>query len=134
MDGKSPLLSDYERIYQKEDLDRILRAQSSLSAKTSLPKQPTGELSIGHGCSLTQTVFNGKLCYSSVLLLIYILLPMEKFLIYVKRYQITNVHHLKRMKNLRQKHSGVSTYICFSFMLTRYQESKGSTLSNNLTY
>lgn len=59
MDGKSPLLSDYERIYQKEDLDRILRAQSSLSAKTSLPKQPTGELPIGHGCSLTQTVFNG---------------------------------------------------------------------------
>lgn len=59
MDGKSPLLSDYERIYQKEDLDGILRAQSSLSAKTSLPKQPTGELPIGHGCSLTQTVFNG---------------------------------------------------------------------------
>lgn len=59
MDGKSPLLSDYERIYQKEDLDRILRAQSSLSAKTSLPKQPTGELPIGLGCSLTQTVFNG---------------------------------------------------------------------------
>lgn len=59
MDGKSPLLSDYERIYQKEDLDGILRAQSSLSAKTSLPKQPTGELPIGLGCSLTQTVFNG---------------------------------------------------------------------------
>lgn len=58
--GKSPLLSDYERSYQKEDFDRISRAQSSISEKASLYKQQfTGELPIGHGCSLTQTVFNG---------------------------------------------------------------------------
>ncbi|XP_059428312.1 amino acid transporter AVT1A isoform X1 [Corylus avellana] len=56
LDGKSPLLSDY----QKEDLDSISRAQSSLSQRASLYKQQlTGELPIGHGCSLTQTVFNG---------------------------------------------------------------------------
>lgn len=61
LDGKSSLLSDYERIYQKEGLDKISRAQSSLSEKASLNKQLTGELPIGHGCSLTQTVFNGKL-------------------------------------------------------------------------
>lgn len=59
LDGKSPLLSDYERSYQKQDLDRISRAQSSLSEKASFHMQATGELPIGHGCSLTQTVFNG---------------------------------------------------------------------------
>lgn len=61
LDGKSPLLSDYERSYQKQDLDRISRAQSSLSEKASFHKQVTGELPIAHGCSVTQTVFNGKL-------------------------------------------------------------------------
>ncbi|XP_035545591.1 amino acid transporter AVT1A-like [Juglans regia] len=59
LDGKSPLLSDYERTHQREDLDKISRAQSSLAEKASLNKQLTGELPIGHGCSLTQTVFNG---------------------------------------------------------------------------
>lgn len=59
LDGKSPLLSDY----QKEDLDSISRAQSSISERASLYKQQlTGDLPIGHGCSLTQTVFNGNLC------------------------------------------------------------------------
>jgi vesicular inhibitory amino acid transporter len=63
LDGKSPLLSDYEKNYQKEDLDSISRAQSSISERASLYKQQlTGELPIGHGCSLTQTVFNGNLC------------------------------------------------------------------------
>ncbi|KAG6690952.1 hypothetical protein I3843_10G039700 [Carya illinoinensis] len=59
LDGKSALLSDYERTHQKEGLDKISRAQSSLSEKALLNKQLTGELPIGHGCSLTQTVFNG---------------------------------------------------------------------------
>ena len=116
LDGKSPLLSDYERSYQKQDLDSISRAQSSLSEKAPFHKQVTGELPIGHGCSLTQTVFNGKLWYSSVLLLLqwdtwseplfdisYILVLVEKFLIYVKRYQITNTHHRKRMTNVWYK-------------------------------
>ncbi|KAL5743713.1 hypothetical protein ACOSQ2_026829 [Xanthoceras sorbifolium] len=59
IDEKSSLLSD-EKICQKEDLDRISRAQSSFSdPKSSFYKQLTGELPIGHGCSFTQTVFNG---------------------------------------------------------------------------
>lgn len=68
LDGKSALLSDYERTHQKEDLDKISRAQSSLSEKALLNKQLTGELPIGHGCSLTQTVFNGKPFCSGALL------------------------------------------------------------------
>ncbi|KAB1222194.1 Vacuolar amino acid transporter 1 [Morella rubra] len=61
LNAKSPLLSDYERIHHKEELDKISRAQSSISEKASLYKQLTGELPIGHGCNLTQTVFNGKI-------------------------------------------------------------------------
>ncbi|KAK1577248.1 hypothetical protein Q3G72_020147 [Acer saccharum] len=56
LDAKSPLLSEYEKLCQKEDLDKISRAQSSLSGKASFL---SGELPIGHGCSFTQTVFNG---------------------------------------------------------------------------
>ncbi|XP_057947830.1 amino acid transporter AVT1A isoform X2 [Malania oleifera] len=58
LDGKSPLLPEYEKIHQGEALDRITGTRSSLSAKTSLHEQLTGELPIGHGCSFTQTVFN----------------------------------------------------------------------------
>ncbi|KAK3009925.1 hypothetical protein RJ639_011032 [Escallonia herrerae] len=56
---KTPFLSEYEKVYQKEDLDRVLRAQSSLSQKASLHEQLTGELPISRGCSFTQTIFNG---------------------------------------------------------------------------
>lgn len=60
LDGKPPLLSDQERIHRKENLNRISRGQSSLPEKASFNQQLTGELPIGHGCSFTQTVFNGK--------------------------------------------------------------------------
>ncbi|KAH9649225.1 Amino acid transporter AVT1A [Citrus sinensis] len=55
MDAKYPFLSEYE----KEELDRISRTRSSLSEKISFHKQLTGELPIAHGCSFTQTIFNG---------------------------------------------------------------------------
>lgn len=56
LDAKSPLLSDFDKNFLKEDLDRISIARSSIS-KASFH---TGELPIAHGCSLTQTIFNGK--------------------------------------------------------------------------
>lgn len=55
MDAKYPFLSEYE----KEELERISRTRSSLSEKISFHKQLTGELPIAHGCSFTQTIFNG---------------------------------------------------------------------------
>ena len=69
LDAKSPLLAENEKLCQKEDLDKISRAQSSLSEKASFP---TGELPIGHGCSFTQTVFNGKPCHCKTLLLLFL--------------------------------------------------------------
>lgn len=60
LDAKSPLLPAYEKTSKKEDLDRISRTQSSRSGKASLHEQLTGELPIAHGCSFTQTIFNGK--------------------------------------------------------------------------
>ncbi|KAI9160895.1 hypothetical protein LWI28_012536 [Acer negundo] len=59
LDAKSPLLSEYEKLCQKEDSDKISRAQSSFLGKDSFHKQLTEELPIGHGCSFTQTIFNG---------------------------------------------------------------------------
>ncbi|KAF3442141.1 hypothetical protein FNV43_RR16057 [Rhamnella rubrinervis] len=59
LDAAFPFLSDHEIINEKNELDRISRTQSSWSYKASIHKQPTGELPIGHGCSFTQTVFNG---------------------------------------------------------------------------
>ncbi|KAL6961497.1 hypothetical protein U1Q18_039266 [Sarracenia purpurea var. burkii] len=56
--SKAPLLSEYEKIFQKEDLDRLSRKQSSWSDKVSLYEQLTGEFPISHGCSFTQTIFN----------------------------------------------------------------------------
>ncbi|KAG8648998.1 amino acid transporter AVT1A [Manihot esculenta] len=53
-EGKSPLLSDQENGWQKEDSGRISAAHLSFS-KGSFA---SGELPIAHGCSLTQTVFN----------------------------------------------------------------------------
>lgn len=55
LDAKYPFLSEYE----KEELDRISRTRSSLLEKISFHKQLTGELPIAHGCSFTQTIFNG---------------------------------------------------------------------------
>ncbi|XP_010278063.1 PREDICTED: vacuolar amino acid transporter 1 isoform X2 [Nelumbo nucifera] len=60
LDAKSPLLPGVERLYQREDTDTNLRTESLWSeGKVSLHQQLTGEVPIGHGCSLTQTVFNG---------------------------------------------------------------------------
>ncbi|KAL2464590.1 Transmembrane amino acid transporter family protein [Forsythia ovata] len=56
---KAPLLKEYKKIHQTEDIDRIARAQSSWSEKVSLNEQLDGELPIRHGCSLVQTIFNG---------------------------------------------------------------------------
>ncbi|XP_057468152.1 LOW QUALITY PROTEIN: amino acid transporter AVT1A-like [Actinidia eriantha] len=56
---KTPLLSEYEKTLRKEDLHRISITQSSWSEKASLPEQLTGEFPTSHGCSFTQTVFNG---------------------------------------------------------------------------
>ncbi|CAB4286391.1 unnamed protein product [Prunus armeniaca] len=55
---KSSFLSTNESAPQKADLDRISITQSLLSEKSTLHKQQTGELPIGHGCSFTQTIFN----------------------------------------------------------------------------
>ncbi|KAK9921815.1 hypothetical protein M0R45_030311 [Rubus argutus] len=61
LDAKSPLLSasESEYISQKRDWDRSSIAQSIWSQKSALNQQLTGELPITHGCSFTQTVFNG---------------------------------------------------------------------------
>ncbi|KAG7027711.1 Amino acid transporter AVT1A [Cucurbita argyrosperma subsp. argyrosperma] len=59
MDGKAPLLSDHGGSDQNEDMDKISRMPSLRSERASFPKQLTGELPIGHGCSFTQTIFNG---------------------------------------------------------------------------
>ena len=63
MDGKAPLLSDHGGSDQDEDMDKISRMPSLRSERASFPKQLTGELPIGHGCSFTQTIFNGSLFF-----------------------------------------------------------------------
>ncbi|KAK3446560.1 hypothetical protein EUGRSUZ_A02245 [Eucalyptus grandis] len=55
--SKSPLLTEEYKHSREEDV--VSRAQSSYSAKSSFRRQITGELPISHGCSFTQTVFNG---------------------------------------------------------------------------
>lgn len=57
--SRSPLLTEESKHPREEDV--ISRAQSSYSAKSSFHRQITGELPISHGCSFTQTVFNGPL-------------------------------------------------------------------------
>lgn len=56
-DSKARLLSECEKLYSKEDLQRISRKISTWSGKGSLHEQ-LGEFPISHGCSVTQTVFN----------------------------------------------------------------------------
>lgn len=56
-EAKARLLSECEKLYSKEDLEKITRKISTWSGKGSLHEQ-LGELPISHGCSVTQTVFN----------------------------------------------------------------------------
>nr|GME08721.1 vacuolar amino acid transporter 1 isoform X6 [Ipomoea batatas] len=59
-DEKTHLLPEAIKHGKKKDfLDGIQIKQSSFSEKASLHENVTGELPISHGCSLTQTVFNG---------------------------------------------------------------------------
>ncbi|XP_041997769.1 amino acid transporter AVT1A-like [Salvia splendens] len=59
--GKIPLLADYKKVHiVVEDLPRSRAHSMIISDKASFHKQATtGEVSLGHGCSLLQTVFNG---------------------------------------------------------------------------
>lgn len=59
-DEKTHLLPEAAKHGKKDFLDGISIKQSSFSEKASLHEKLTGELPISHGCSLTQTVFNGK--------------------------------------------------------------------------
>lgn len=72
MDAKAPLLSDQGGAHQNEDFDKISRIQSLRSERASFSKQLTGELPISRGCSFTQTIFNGSLCFLFVLLHTYV--------------------------------------------------------------
>ncbi|KAJ4958113.1 hypothetical protein NE237_025224 [Protea cynaroides] len=56
--AKSPLLSGYLRLDGNKD-ESDARIQSFFSDKSYMHEQLSGELPIGPGCSLTQTVFNG---------------------------------------------------------------------------
>ncbi|GJY06425.1 zinc finger, CCHC-type containing protein [Tanacetum coccineum] len=56
-DAKARLLSECEKLYSKEDLQRISRKISTWSRKGLLHKQ-LDKLLITHRCSVTQTVFN----------------------------------------------------------------------------
>ncbi|KAF9615434.1 hypothetical protein IFM89_023540 [Coptis chinensis] len=58
--GTSPLLPENGSIYQKQDSRTSLgRLPSWPEEKASLHEKFSGEGHIGHGCSFTQTVFNG---------------------------------------------------------------------------
>lgn len=58
---KTHLLAEKEKIEEQNVADGISVTKASLSEKaSSLHEQFTGELPISYGCSLTQTVFNGK--------------------------------------------------------------------------
>ncbi|RXH76852.1 hypothetical protein DVH24_019740 [Malus domestica] len=57
--GKSPFVSTNESFPQKGDSERFSVNQSLLSERSTLHKHLTGEIPVGHGCSFTQTVFNG---------------------------------------------------------------------------
>jgi len=63
---KLPLLSD--SILEKQESDKNLRKPltSPLGESISFPAQYTGEGYISHGCSVTQTVFNGKVIFCKI--------------------------------------------------------------------
>ncbi|CAM8891723.1 hypothetical protein QQ045_026577 [Rhodiola kirilowii] len=54
-----PLLPEHDSLGKKDGYDKVSGSQSSWIEKGSFCGSHTGELPIGHGCSLTQTVFNG---------------------------------------------------------------------------
>lgn len=58
-DAKRCLLSKEETVEEKYDPESISVARLSWSEKASLHEQLTGELPISHGCSFSQTIFNG---------------------------------------------------------------------------
>ncbi|GAB4843941.1 hypothetical protein Ancab_013905 [Ancistrocladus abbreviatus] len=59
LDGKVPLLPEHGKLTQKEDIVGVSTAWSTYSTKSGLHEHLTGELPLGQGCSLMQTVFNG---------------------------------------------------------------------------
>ncbi|KAL8489343.1 hypothetical protein ACS0TY_025299 [Phlomoides rotata] len=59
-DSKTSLLSKENTVEEAaDDIESISVARLSASEKASLYEQLTGELPIGHGCSFSQTLFNG---------------------------------------------------------------------------
>lgn len=60
-DVKTHLLAEKEKVQEQNVVDEISVAKASWSEKaSSLHEQLVGELPISYGCSLTQTIFNGK--------------------------------------------------------------------------
>lgn len=60
-DVKTHLLAEKEKVQEQNVVDGISVAKASWSEKaSSLHEQLVGELPISCGCSLTQTIFNGK--------------------------------------------------------------------------
>lgn len=59
-DSKTSLLSKENTVDEIADVESISVARLSASEKASLYEQLTGELPIGHGCSFSQTIFNGR--------------------------------------------------------------------------
>ncbi|KAF7125079.1 hypothetical protein RHSIM_Rhsim12G0009400 [Rhododendron simsii] len=60
LETKTPLLPEYEKSFQKDNSLRLSGTQSSWFDKAPFLKQFTEEFPISHGCSFTQTIFNGK--------------------------------------------------------------------------
>ncbi|KAL2501889.1 Transmembrane amino acid transporter family protein [Forsythia ovata] len=58
-DVTKSLLSKKATAEEKDNAGGICTPRLSSSEKAPLHKQLTGELPVGHGCSLTQTIFNG---------------------------------------------------------------------------
>lgn len=60
-DVKTYLLAEKEKIQEQNVVDGISVTKASWSEKAaSFHEQLTGEFQISYGCSLTQTIFNGK--------------------------------------------------------------------------
>ncbi|XP_058195385.1 amino acid transporter AVT1A-like isoform X2 [Rhododendron vialii] len=59
LETKTPLLPEYGKSFQKDDSHRLSETQSSWFDKAPFLKQLTEEFPISHGCSFTQTIFNG---------------------------------------------------------------------------
>lgn len=100
MDAKAPLLSDHGGDDQNEDFYNISRLQSLRSERTTISKQMTGELPIGRGCSFTQTIFNGSLCFLLYVLFEKVFCPYDESAINCKKqcslmsFKISNSIHI----------------------------------------